>query len=384
MLGSSNYLGLASHPRVIHAAREALDRYGTGITGSRLLSGTLDLHIELEAAVAEWLGTADALVFTTGYQANVGMITGLLCATDVIICDSADHASIFDGAALSGARLMPFRHGRTDRLERLLHRQASTDREVLVVVDGVFSMEGDVADLPRIVSICREADAALAVDEAHAIGVMGPHGEGAASELGVAGETHLRVGSFSKSLASTGGFVAGDAGVLDMLRVRARPFLFTTTAVPAALGAALMAVKICRSTEGAELMTRLRENVDYLRAGLSTIGMPPIAPARVAGQDIVSAIVSVPAEDRYYAALLWKTLYDQDIYTNLAQYPATASNRSLIRLGVMATHTRNQLDRALGAFAAIAKKTEELREQATVLRDIVGRATRGAPNGAHG
>jgi 8-amino-7-oxononanoate synthase len=379
MLGSNNYLGLTSHPRVVHAAQDALHRYGTGATGSRLLNGTLDLHIELETALAEWLGAADALVFTTGYQANVGMLTGLLSAGDVIVCDSADHASILDGASLSGARLMPFRHGRTDRLERLLQRQASTNREALVVVDGVFSMGGDVADLPRIVSICRDAGAALAVDEAHAIGVLGPHGEGAASELGVAAGTHLRAGTFSKSLASSGGFIAGDADVIDMLRVKARPFLFTTAAVPAALGAALMAVEICRSAEGAELMERLRKNVEYLRTGLSTIGLPTVAPTRIGGRDIVSAIVPVVVRHDYYAALLWKQLYDRDIYTSVALYPAIAKNHALIRLSVMATHTREHLDQALDAFTAIAERSEELHEQAAVLDEFVGHAARGEP-----
>jgi 8-amino-7-oxononanoate synthase len=379
MLGSNNYLGLASHPRVIDAAREALHRYGTGSTGSRLLNGTLDLHIELEATLAEWLGAGDALAFTTGYQANIGMLTGLLCASDVVVCDSADHASILDGASISGARLMPFRHGRLDRLERLLQRQAPIHEGLLVVVDSVFSMGGDVADLPRIASICRDFGAALAVDEAHAVGVLGTHGQGAASELGVAAETHLRVGTFSKSLASSGGFVAGDADVIDMLRVKARSFLFTTASVPAALGAALAAIGICRSAEGAELIGRLRENVDYLRKGLGAIGLPTVEPTRVEGRDVASAIVPVVIGDGYYAALLWKALYDRDIYTSVALYPATARNRALIRLSVMAIHTREHLDRALEAFADIAARSEEMREQAAVLDDLVGHAARGEP-----
>ncbi len=287
MLGSNNYLGLASHPRVIAAARGALHRYGTGTAGSRLLNGTLDLHAELEAELADWLGTDDALVFVSGYQANVGMLSALLCESDVVVCDSADHASILDGVALSGARLMPFRHGRIDRLERLMQRHGSADGGVLIVVDSVFSMGGDVADLPRIANVCREADAALAVDEAHAIGVLGPHGEGAAAELGVAAATHIRVGTLSKALASSGGFVAGDSGVIDTLRVSARSFLFTSTAVPAAVGAALMAVKICRSAEGAELMGRLHENVRYLRRGLGEIGLPIVEPSRIDGRSSI-------------------------------------------------------------------------------------------------
>jgi 8-amino-7-oxononanoate synthase len=274
---------------------------------------------------------------------------------------------------------MPFRHGRLDRLERLLQRLAPTDDGLLVVVDGVFSMRGDVADLPRIASICRNAGAALAVDEAHAIGVLGPHGEGAASELGVTAETHLRVGTLSKSLASSGGFVAGDADVIDMLRVKSRSFLFTSASVPAALGAALTAVRICRSAEGAALMGRLRENVEYLRKGLGAIGLPTVEPTQVAGRDIVSAIVPVAIGDAYYAVLLWKALYDRDIYTSVALYPATSRNRALIRLSVMATHTRGHLDQAVEAFADIAKSSEEMHEQAAVLDTFVGQATRGEP-----
>jgi len=377
MLGSNNYLGLASHPRVIAAARGALHRYGTGTAGSRLLNGTLDLHAELEAELADWLGTDDALVFVSGYQANVGMLSALLCESDVVVCDSADHASILDGVALSGARLMPFRHGRIDRLERLMQRHGSADGGVLIVVDSVFSMGGDVADLPRIANVCREADAALAVDEAHAIGVLGPHGEGAAAELGVAAATHIRVGTLSKALASSGGFVAGDSGVIDTLRVSARSFLFTSTAVPAAVGAALMAVKICRSAEGAELMGRLHENVRYLRRGLGEIGLPIVEPSRIDGRELDTAIVAVNIGYSYYAVLLWKALYDRGIYTNVALYPATSRGGALIRLSVMATHTRRQLDEALAAFVVTAQESEEMQEQAAVLEAYVDSVTRG-------
>src|SRR5918994_7228431 len=234
MLGSNNYLGLTEDPRVLRGAREALERYGTGLTGSRLLNGTLDLHLELERELAEWMGTEDALVFTTGHQANVGTLGTILSPGDTVIADSGDHASILDGCLLSRAKLRPFRHNRLDKLERMLERAGEDGGGVLVVVDGVFSMEGDVADLPRIVELCRAHGARLMVDEAHAAGVLGARGAGASEHFGVEGDVDLRMGTFSKSLASCGGFIAGSHEVVDFLRISSRAFLFTASGVPAA------------------------------------------------------------------------------------------------------------------------------------------------------
>src|SRR5919199_2178084 len=252
MLGSNNYLGLTGDERVMQGARDALDRYGTGLTGSRLLNGTIPLHLELEREIAAWMGTEDAIVFTTGQQANVGTLSALLVPGDTVIADSADHASILDGCLLSRARLRPFRHGRLDKLEQSLEKAQGDGGGVLVVVDGVFSMEGDVADLPRIAELCRAHGARLMVDEAHGVGVLGERGAGACELLGVEDQVDLRMGTFSKSLASCGGFIAGPAEVIDFLRVQSRAFMFTASAVPAALGAALEAVRICRSPRGAE------------------------------------------------------------------------------------------------------------------------------------
>src|SRR3954449_1711497 len=231
MLGSNNYLGLTADPRVIEGARAALDRYGTGLTGSRLLNGTIDLHLELEAELAGWMGTEDAIVFTTGHQANVGTLGTLLAPGDTVIADSSDHASILDGCLLSRAKLRPFRHGRLDKLEKQLQRAAEDGGGVLVVVDGVFSMEGDLAPLPEIVALCAAHGARLMVDEAHGVGVLGPTGTGACEAYGVAGEVDLRMGTFSKSLASCGGFIAGEAEVIEFLRIQSRAFLFTAAAV---------------------------------------------------------------------------------------------------------------------------------------------------------
>ena len=266
MLGSNNYLGLTGDARVKQAARDALETYGTGLTGSRLLNGTTPLHLELERELAEWMETEEAIVFTTGHQANVGCIGTILGPGDTVICDSADHASILDGCMLSGAKLRPFRHNQMPKLERMLERAAGDGGGVMVVVDGVFSMEGDLCDLPAIVELCGRYGARLMVDEAHAVGVLGARGAGTCELYGLEHAVDLRMGTFSKSLASCGGFIAGPSEVLEYLRYASRPFIFTASAVPAAVGAALGALRVIRS-EGPELMGKLLDNARYLRRG---------------------------------------------------------------------------------------------------------------------
>ena len=250
MLGSNNYLGLTGDQRVKDAAHDALDRYGTGLTGSRLMNGTLPIHRELEEELADWLGTEDALVYTTGYQANLGCLSGVLGPGDTVIADSSDHASILDGCKLSGARLRPFRHKRIDKLDTMLERAATDGGGVLVVVDGVYSMEGDVCDLPSVSGALpsprRPPDGGRGACRRSARGARRGHCE----LFGVEDKVDLRMGTFSKSLASCGGFIAGPADVIDYLRISSRPFLFTAAAVPAAAAAALEAVRICRSDEG--------------------------------------------------------------------------------------------------------------------------------------
>src|SRR4051795_9912401 len=261
MLGSNNYLGLTGDPRVKAASRDALERYGTALTGSRFMNGTIPLHVELEREIADWMGTEDALVFTTGYQVNLGTIGTILGPGDTVICDSGDHASILDGCRLSGAKLRPFRHNQMDKLDKMLERAAGDGGGVLVVVDGVFSMEGDVCDLPRIVELCRAHGARLMVDEAHGAGVLGARGAGASGRLGVDRDVDLRMGTFSKSLASCGGFIAGTHEVIDYLRVTSRAFIFSASAFPAAVGAALAALRVIRA-EGPELFARLLANAE--------------------------------------------------------------------------------------------------------------------------
>jgi 8-amino-7-oxononanoate synthase len=347
MLGSNNYLGLNRDPRVKQAARDALDRYGTALTGSRFLNGTIPLHLELERELAEWMGDEDAIVFTTGYQANVGAIATLLAPTDTVICDSGDHASIMDAVAMSHAKVRPFRHNRLDKLESMLSRATGDGGGVLVVVDGVFSMEGDVCDVPRVAELARAHGARLMVDEAHGVGVLGARGAGACEALGVEDQVDLRMGTFSKSLASCGGFISGPSEVIDFLRVQSRAFMFTASAVPAAIGSALGALRIIRSPEGPELLERLRENAAYLESGLRDLGFEVIGSGR---DGMTTPIVPVLIGDDWQAALMWKALFDAGVYVNVALYPAVERGGALLRTSVMATHEREHLDRALDAF----------------------------------
>ena len=352
MLGSNNYLGLTGDPRVVAAAHEAVDRYGTGLTGSRLLNGTTPLHLELEREIAAWMATDDALVFTTGHQANVGTLGTILAPGDTVIADSADHASILDGCLLSRAKLRPFRHGRLDKLERQLEKAAGDGGGVLVVVDGVFSMEGDVAPLAEIAELASRHGARLMVDEAHGAGVLGRRGAGASELLGVEDLVDLRMGTFSKSLASCGGFIAGPSDVIDYLRTHSRAFLFTASNVPAAVGAALAALRIVRSPEGAELFARVLANARHLREGLRERGF------KVIDHEIHTPIVPVLVEDDWKAVLLWRALYDAGVYSNVAIHPAVPPGGALLRTSVMATHDAATLDRALDTFTAVRQAFE--------------------------
>jgi 8-amino-7-oxononanoate synthase len=380
MLGSNNYLGLTADERVLGGAQDALHRYGTGLTGSRLLNGTIPLHLELEHELAEWMGTEDALVFTTGHQANIGTLGTILAPGDTVIADSGDHASILDGCVLSRAKLRPFRHNRLDKLEKMLDRARGDGGGVLVVVDGVFSMEGDIAPLGEICELCERYSARLMVDEAHGAGVLGARGAGTAELLGVEDRVDLRMGTFSKSLASCGGFIAGPAEVIEYLRIYSRPFLFTASAVPAALGAALAALRVLRSDEGPPLLARVLNNAWRLRDGLHELGFAVVAPQPLPAQasveaaarsviggvrtdadnrpTLVTPIVPILVGDDWKAALLWKALYDAGIFVNTALHPAVPPGGALLRTSVMATHDEATLEQALEIFARVKRSFE--------------------------
>ena len=354
MLGSNNYLGLTGDERVKAAARDALERFGTGLTGSRFLNGTLSLHLQLERELADFMGTEDALVFTAGYLANTGTIGTLLSPSDTVICDSGDHASILDAVSMSRARIRPFRHNRLDKLENMLERAEGDGGGVLVVVDGVFSMEGDLAPLPEITALCRRHGARLMVDEAHGVGVLGARGAGACELFGVEDQVDLRMGTFSKLLASCGGFIAGPAEVIDFLRVQSRAFMFTAAAVPAAIGAALGALAVIRSDEGPELMARVLDNARYLHAGLADLGYEVNEPTPLPdGTSMITPIVPVLVKDDWRAVMLWRALYDAGVFVNVAIYPAVPRGGALLRTSVMATHERSHLDQALEVFERV-------------------------------
>ncbi len=360
MLGSNNYLGLTTDARVKQAARAALESYGTGVTGSRLLNGTTPLHLELERELAEWMGTEDAIVFTTGYQSNLGAISAILEPGDTVICDSGDHASILDGSKLSGARLRPFRHNRMDKLETMLERASADESGTLVVVDGVFSMEGDVCDLPPIVELCERFGARLMVDEAHGVGVLGERGAGACELFGLEGRVDLRMGTFSKSLASCGGFIAGADEVIEYMRISSRAFIFSASAVPAAVGAALAALRIIRS-EGPELFERLLDNAAYLRRGFRELGLKVVEPGTLPdGTEATTPVVPVIVGEDWQAVLLWKALFDAGVYTNVAIHPAVPPGGALLRTSLMATHERDHLDRALTVFDEVIARFDRL------------------------
>jgi 8-amino-7-oxononanoate synthase len=376
MLGSNNYLGLTGDERVMQGAEDALHRYGTGLTGSRLLNGTIPLHLDLERELAEWMGTEAAIVFSTGHQANVGTLGTLLGPGDTVIVDSADHASILDGCLLSRAKLRPFRHNRLEKLEKMLQRAQNDGGGVLVVVDGVFSMEGDLAPLHEICELCERYGARLMVDEAHGAGVLGAAGAGACELLGVADRVDLRMGTFSKSLASCGGFVAGSEEVIDYLRVASRAFLFTASAVPAAVGAALSALRVLRSPDGPPLLEQVLVNAERLRDGLEGLGFAVVAPQVLSpdahvqthapgvrgGPDgpfkIVTPVVPVLVGDDWKAGLLWKALYDAGVFVNTALHPAVPPGGALLRTSVMATHDDATIDRSLEIFARVKQEFE--------------------------
>ncbi len=384
MLGSNNYLGLTGDERVMAGAEDALHRYGTGLTGSRFLNGTIPLHLELEQEIAEWMNTDAALVFTTGHQANLSALGTILSPQDTVIVDSGDHASVFDGCLLSRAKLRAFRHNRLDKLEKMLERAQADGGGVLVVVDGVFSMEGDIAPLREICELCSRYGARLMVDEAHGAGVLGARGAGTAELLGVEDRVDLRMGTFSKSLASCGGFVAGPADVIEYLRIYSRPFLFTASAVPASLGAALAALRVMRSPDGPPLLERVLANARLLRDGLEALGFAVVEPQALpddvapapgvvfaengsgSGADdgddspprIVTPIVPVLVGDDWKAALLWRALYDRGVFVNTALHPAVPPGGALLRTSVMATHDAPVLERALAVFAAVKSEFE--------------------------
>lgn len=340
MFGSNNYLGLADDSRVIAAAHGALDRFGSGCTGSRLMNGTLELHLELESELAAWMQREAALVFTAGYLANLAAIATLCGPDDVVVGDARNHASIEDGVKLSGARVVTVRH---NDLDQLASKLARLDAPALVVWDSVFSMDGDAVDLDRLVETARAAGARTLIDEAHSLGVLGPHGGGLAAAIDPPPD--LVMGTFSKSLASCGGVIAGDRDVIEYLRVHARPFVFTASAVPAAVAAALAAVRIAVAEPWRA--DRARATAQRLAKGLRDQGFG------VTGG--TAAIVGVPVQDEWTATSAWRALMDAGIYVNVGVFPAVPRGEAILRLSTTAHHTDADVDRCVETFATLVR-----------------------------
>jgi 8-amino-7-oxononanoate synthase len=345
MMGSNNYLGLTTHPKVKEAAIAAIRKYGSGCTGSRFGNGTLDIHIELEAALATFYHRPACVVFSTGYSANLGVISSLLRRGDVAVTDKFDHASIVDGCQMSFGTVKRFMHNDMGSLEQTL-ATVPADSGKLIVVDGVFSVEGDLAPLDRMVPLAKKYGARLMVDEAHAVGVMGANGRGTAEHFGVEDQVDLLMGTFSKTFASIGGYVVGDTEPITFIQHQARTVLFSAAIPPAATATVLATLKILQAEP--ERRENLWKNARRMSAGLRGMGYN-------LGTS-VTPILPIHIGDQARTLTFWHELYDAGIFTNAFVPPGVPPNRSLIRTAVMATHTDADMDEALAVFERVGRK----------------------------
>jgi 8-amino-7-oxononanoate synthase len=345
MLGSNNYLGLTSHPKVKEAAIAATQKYGTGCAGSRLLNGTLDVHVELEEKLARFMNREAALVFSTGYQVNVGVLSCLLDRHDVAFMDSMNHASLIDGVRLSFGKSLKFRHNDAADLKKKLSL-VDEKKGKLIVVDGVFSMEGDITPLPEIVRHKNEYGARLFVDEAHSLGVFGAHGRGIAEHFGLEDEVDLIMGTFSKSFATVGGFIAGDANTVEYIKHTARSQMFSAAIPPGAVAAVSTAVDICEAEP--DRRERLWENTEYMRRELQGLGFETCG-----SQSPVIPLLT--GEDATTFQMAYR-LQEEGVFVNPVMTPAVPAGHGVIRTSYMATHKREHLDRALGSIAKVGRE----------------------------
>ncbi|MBM6669845.1 pyridoxal phosphate-dependent aminotransferase family protein [Phocaeicola coprophilus] len=336
MFGSNSYLGLTNHPKVIEAAVEATRKYGTGCAGSRFLNGTLDLHLSLEKELAEFVGKEEAIIYSTGFQVNLGVVSCVTGRNDYILCDELDHASIVEGRRLSFSTAVKFKHNDMEDLERELQKCAP-DALKLIVVDGVFSMEGDIANLPEIVRLKQKYNASIMVDEAHGLGVLGRQGRGTCDHFGVTKDVDLIMGTFSKSLAAIGGFIASDSSVINYLRHNSRSYIFSASNTPAATAAAREALHILKSEP--ERIQHLWDVTNYSLKCFRELGFEightstPIIPLYVRDMDKTFMVT--------------KMLFDEGVFVNPVVPPACSPNDTLIRFSLMATHTKEQVDIAI-------------------------------------
>ena len=345
MIGSNNYLGLTSDPRVIQAAIEATTKYGSGCSGSRFLNGTLDLHVTLEERLAQFMRKEKALLFSAGFLANLGIISAIAGRGDYILCDRANHASIYDGCRLSFAKMYKYEHNNMDELENLLQKLGK-DAPKLIVTDGVFSMEGDLANLPEIVRLARKYNARILLDDAHGIGVLGANGRGTAEYFGLEDEVDMIMGTFSKSFASLGGFLVASEPVCHYVQHVSRPLIFTASMTPASTGAALKALEIIETEP--ERRQHLLAIAEEFRISLKEAGFTV--------RDGVTPIIPILVGDMNKTFLVCKVLFEHGVYVNPVVAPAVPADATLIRTSLTATHTREQIDRAVQTLVKIGKE----------------------------
>jgi 8-amino-7-oxononanoate synthase len=347
MFGSNSYMGLTNHPKIKEAARKAIDKYGSGCAGSRFLNGTLDIHIELEQKLAEYVKKDATLVFSTGFQVNLGVIPTVTGRNDYILLDELDHASIIEATRLSFAKVLKYRHNDMASLERVL-RKCEANRIKLIVVDGIFSMDGDIAPLPEIVRLADKYDATIMVDDAHAIGVIGENGSGTASHFGLTNKVDLIMGTFSKSLAALGGFIASDFDTINYIKHHSRTLIFSASITPASAASVLAALEIIKSEP--ERIAKLWEVTHYAIEGFRNLGF-----------DIGTTetpIIPLFIRDNMKTLMLTKRLFDEGIFVNPVVSPAVSKDSTLIRFSLMATHTKEQVDVALEKFEKLGKQLQ--------------------------
>ncbi len=346
MLGSNNYMGLTNHPEVKEAAAEAILKYGSGCTGSRFMNGTLDIHVEFEEALAEWIGKEAALVFSTGFMTNQGTISSLITKDDHIFSDRLNHASIVEGCRLAAGETTRYRHGDLEDLEKAL-KSASEDAGKLVVVDGVFSAEGSVADVRGIRKLAQKYGARVMIDEAHSLGVFGPEGRGVAADQGELDNVDLIMGTFSKSFGGCGGFIAGPLEVIMWIKHKSRPMMFSASLPPASVASARKALDIIRTAD--DRREQLLKNSEKMRTGLREIGYD----TGVSTSQIIPLVLG----DDMKCLRYWRSLYDAGVFTNAFIQPATPPGGALIRTSYMPTHTDEMLDQALELMGEVGKAT---------------------------
>ncbi len=348
MIGSNNYLGLTSHPEVIKAGIQALEKYGSGCSGSRFLNGTLDSHVELENELAEFLQKEAVMTFSTGFQSNLGIISAIVGRTDYVVCDKENHASIYDGCKLSYGKMLRYNHADMQDLERQLS-SIGEGHGILIVTDGVFSMGGDIAKLPEIVALAKKYNARVMVDDAHGLGVLGKNGRGTAEHFNLEDEVDIYMGTFSKSLASLGGYMAGKKVVVDYVRHNSRPFIFSASITPASVACARKSLEILKTNPSR--VERLRNISDYMRANLKERGV------KIVEIDNTPIIPIYVYEDEK-AFMACKLLLERGVYVNPVVTPATPPGQALLRTSYTATHTKEQMDKAADAIAEVLKILE--------------------------